>query len=81
LIPFWKILIGEDGFHYYRAELDTFPDPVEALARRGAPHTFNGEKFVALVKLLKVHPRDELRAPSFDHRVKGTYVTAWSMES
>ena len=34
------------GFHYTRAQLDEFPDPDEAHARRGAYWTFDGMAFV-----------------------------------
>ena len=33
--------LGMDGFHLTRAELRRLPDPEEALARRGAPWTFD----------------------------------------
>ena len=33
--------LGMDGFHLTRAQLRAFPDPVAALARRGAPWTFD----------------------------------------
>ena len=61
----------KDGFHYYRHELDKFPDPVEAHARRGAPHTFNAAKFVELVTSLKHGITGTIYAPSFDHSLKG----------
>jgi pantothenate kinase len=34
-------VIGMDGFHLTRARLAGFPDPAAALARRGAPWTFD----------------------------------------
>ena len=42
------------GYHYTRQQLDQFPDPDEAHARRGAYWTFDGAAFVE-----KMH---ELRA-------------------
>ncbi len=42
------------GYHYTRQQLDQFPDPDEAHARRGAYWTFDGAAFVK-----KMH---ELRA-------------------
>jgi len=35
-----------DGYHFYRKELDEMPDPEMAHARRGAPFTFNANRFV-----------------------------------
>lgn len=34
------------GYHYTRQQLDQFPDPDEAHARRGAYWTFDGAAFV-----------------------------------
>jgi len=59
------IVIPMDGYHYYRRELDQMPDPKEAHRRRGAPFTFNAERFVA--ELSKAQQRGEGRFPSFDH--------------
>ncbi|AJQ97263.1 hypothetical protein [Gynuella sunshinyii] len=33
--------LGMDGFHLSKAQLNTLPDPQQALARRGAPWTFD----------------------------------------
>lgn len=60
-------IIPMDGYHYYCQQLDAMDDPQEAHARRGAPFTFDAQRFV-----------DELRAarqtgsgvfPAFDHVV------------
>jgi hypothetical protein len=40
------ILVGLDGWHYPRAELDIMPDPKLAHDRRGAHWTFNGPSYV-----------------------------------
>jgi len=64
------VMLPMDGFHFYRAQLDKFPDPAEAHARRGAPHTFDALKYVQLAKSLKEESTVTIRAPSFDHRVK-----------
>ncbi len=58
-------VIPMDGFHYYRRELDAMPDPVEAHARRGAPYTFNAEKFVDALLTAKKHGTGSF--PGFDH--------------
>ena len=35
------LIIGMDGYHYYRKQLDQMEDPVHAHARRGAEFTFD----------------------------------------
>ena len=43
------------GYHYTRAQLDQFPDPDEAHARRGAYWTFDGTAFVS--KMQELHAK------------------------
>ncbi|RDW57161.1 kinase-related protein [Aspergillus mulundensis] len=65
--------IPMDGYHLTRAQLAQMPDPEYAAARRGAAFTFDGEKFLALVRALREPLTAEtqtLHAPSFDHAVK-----------
>jgi pantothenate kinase len=65
--------IPMDGYHLSRAQLSAMPDPDNAHARRGAAFTFDGEKFLELVKKLRKPLLPEsttLYAPSFDHAVK-----------
>ncbi|KAJ5144005.1 Phosphoribulokinase/uridine kinase [Penicillium bovifimosum] len=67
------IAIPMDGYHLTRAQLAAMPDPVYAAARRGAAFTFDGEKFLSLVRDLRqpIHKQTvNLYAPSFDHAVK-----------
>lgn len=62
-----------DGYHLTRAQLAQMPDPAYAVARRGAAFTFDGEKFLELVRKLRepVTPETQsIYAPSFDHAVK-----------
>lgn len=62
-----------DGYHLTRAQLAVMPDPEEAAYRRGAPFTFDGEKYFNLVKQLRERILAEsttIYAPSFDHAVK-----------
>lgn len=58
----------QDGYHYYRHELALFDDPAEAARRRGAPFTFNVDKFLAAIA--KLHSGDTVLVPLFDHSVK-----------
>ncbi|KAL4784356.1 P-loop containing nucleoside triphosphate hydrolase protein [Aspergillus varians] len=65
--------IPMDGYHLTRAQLAAMPDPEYAVARRGAAFTFDGEKFLALVRALRepiTAQTQTLYAPSFDHAVK-----------
>ncbi|KAH9920300.1 P-loop containing nucleoside triphosphate hydrolase protein [Fomitopsis serialis] len=73
------VLIGLDGWHLSRAQLDAMPDPKLARDRRGAHWTFDGEAYVDFVRALRkphtdpasaVGESDAVYAPSFDHAVK-----------
>ncbi|CAN6635628.1 hypothetical protein TRVA0_015S01244 [Trichomonascus vanleenenianus] len=64
------VVVPMDGFHYSRNQLDEFPDPTEAHRRRGAPWTFDASGVVDLVKRLKLHSSEVIRAPTFDHSIK-----------
>ncbi|KAK3996731.1 ATP-dependent kinase [Cladorrhinum sp. PSN332] len=59
-----------DGYHYSRAQLDLFPNPEEAHRRRGSDFTFDGQKFVQLVKRVSEGYGGNIYAPSFDHALK-----------
>jgi pantothenate kinase len=78
--PLPAVAVAMDGFHYTRAQLDAFPDPVEAHKRRGAPWTFDADAVLALVKqlhdstLVPPQQRKDILAPSFDHALKDPIV-------
>lgn len=59
------VVIPQDGYHYYRSQLDLMDDPVEAHRRRGAPFTFDTTRFVN--DLIKARKNAEGAFPSFDH--------------
>jgi pantothenate kinase len=66
------VCISADGFHLTQAQLRAMPNAAEAIARRGAPWTFDAAAAVALVRELG-NPAAVLRpvlAPTFDHQVK-----------
>ena len=44
------LAFSQDGFHYPKSALATFPDAAEAISRRGAPFTFDAESCIAAVK-------------------------------
>lgn len=65
------IVISADGFHLPLATLRKLPNASEALARRGAPWTFDGHAAVSLVRKLRANPRSQpVLAPTFDHAIK-----------
>ncbi|KDN52043.1 P-loop containing nucleoside triphosphate hydrolase protein [Tilletiaria anomala UBC 951] len=65
------IVVGMDGWHLTREQLDQMPDPKTAHARRGAAFTFDGEAFSAFVLSLREQPLSaRVTAPSFSHAAK-----------
>ncbi|KAJ4863529.1 hypothetical protein T069G_00059 [Trichoderma breve] len=65
------IVVSADGFHLPLATLRKLPNASEALARRGAPWTFDGHAAVSLVRKLKTSTRAQpVLAPTFDHAIK-----------
>jgi uridine kinase len=62
------VVLPMDGFHRYRSELSAMKDPEEAFRRRGAPYTFNDEKYAANMQQLRT--TGKLSAPAFDHAKK-----------
>ncbi|KIK04219.1 hypothetical protein K443DRAFT_434612 [Laccaria amethystina LaAM-08-1] len=68
-----SILVGLDGWHLTRAQLDLFPDPQQAHDRRGSYWTFDGTGYVNFVRSLRAELEPDtpiITAPSFDHAVK-----------
>jgi pantothenate kinase len=59
------LVIPQDGYHYYRHELDTMANPQEAHRRRGAVFTFNAERFVEEMIQAKIAGYGQF--PGFDH--------------
>ncbi|KAF5338239.1 hypothetical protein D9758_012848 [Tetrapyrgos nigripes] len=66
-------LVGLDGWHLTRAQLDQFPDPKLAHDRRGIHWTFDSPGYLQFVKKLQeeITPSSPIIfAPSFDHALK-----------
>lgn len=60
-----------DGFHHTRTYLAGLLNAAEAIRRRGAAFTFDGDGFVGLVRRLREATDDAVvRAPSFGHEIK-----------
>ncbi|KAG6333025.1 hypothetical protein ID866_6060 [Astraeus odoratus] len=67
------IMVGLDGWHFTRAQLDAMENPKLAHDRRGAHWTFDDKAYVAFVHLLRAPVLQDTRAiyaPSFDHALK-----------
>ncbi|KAF8642853.1 hypothetical protein AX16_009361 [Volvariella volvacea WC 439] len=65
------ILVGLDGWHYTRHQLDRFADPKLAHDRRGAHWTFNGPSYVSFIQSLStLAPEEGIPFPTFDHSLK-----------
>ncbi|KAL2073611.1 hypothetical protein VTL71DRAFT_10937 [Oculimacula yallundae] len=67
--------IPMDGFHHPLSHLHSLPDPTHALARRGAPFTFDSSAYLTLVRSLRSPlspdpPTPTIHAPSFSHTTK-----------
>lgn len=58
----------QDGYHYYREKLAEFEDPEEAFRRRGAPFTFDSDRFIGDIE--KVRDGQNIWVPLFDHSKK-----------
>ena len=70
--PQVAVLVGMDGFHLANGVLDQ----MDARSRKGAPHTFDGAGFVALIRRLRDQPRAAaagidpvVYAPRFDRTI------------
>ncbi|KAF9235834.1 P-loop containing nucleoside triphosphate hydrolase protein [Melanogaster broomeanus] len=67
------VLVGLDGWHLTRAQLDAMGDPKLAHDRRGIHWTFDAHSYVSFVERLRQPlPEDAsiITAPSFDHALK-----------
>ena len=61
-------VLSMDGFHLSKAQLAQQPDPEQALARRGAPWTFDATGLVQKIRQLKAHT-GTVTWPIFEHAV------------
>ncbi len=69
------LALGMDGFHLTRAQLAQFHDPAAALARRGAPWTFDPQALAERLRAIRAMPdptpdaAQATRWPGFVHGV------------
>lgn len=61
------VVVPMDGYHLYRHQLDLLDNPVKAHARRGAPFTFDVQRFVHDLQLARSTGNGSF--PSFDHGI------------
>ncbi|CAE6475273.1 unnamed protein product, partial [Rhizoctonia solani] len=73
------VVVGLDGWHFSRAELDKFGDVKEAYDLRGAAFTFDAASYVKFITTLRQSPSSSITpppqtsniyAPTFDHTLK-----------
>lgn len=72
------VALPMDGFHFSRAHLASMPNAAEAIHRRGAAFTFDGEGFLSLIQALTTPGAAEtaIYAPSFAHEIKDPVADA-----
>lgn len=63
------IVMPMDGFHIPLADLAEFPNPADAIYRRGAPDTFNAKALGEELKRIAYGDEDTVTIPGFDHAV------------
>lgn len=62
------VCLSMDGFHLSKEQLHRLPNSEDAIARRGAPWTFDSAAFVERVKKIKQgYQQENILWPSFDH--------------
>ena len=65
-------LVPMDGYHLAQSVLDE----LGLAAVKGAPHTFDGYGFVALLRRLKETPDEQVWAPRFDRGIEDSIAAS-----
>ncbi|KAI3536510.1 short chain dehydrogenase [Colletotrichum filicis] len=77
-----SIVLSADGFHLPLAALRALPNAAEAIARRGAPWTFDGQAVIDLVRQLQASAGlRPVLAPTFDHKVKDPVSDGFTVDA
>ena len=63
------MIIPADGYHHPLSTLRTFPNPDDAIYRRGAPDTFDVPSLLRDVRRILLGDEDVVRVPGFDHSI------------
>lgn len=61
------MVMPHDGYHYSLEYLRTFPDPQDAIYRRGAPDTFDPQALIRDLRRIRSSEEDIIKLPAFDH--------------
>ena len=61
------MVMPHDGYHYPLDYLRSFPDPEDAIYRRGAPDTFDPHALLRDLLRVKEGVEDLIKLPAFDH--------------
>ncbi len=78
--PGTMVALGMDGFHLTKAQLRRMHDPEAALARRGAPWTFDVPALAVRLERLRVADgREAVPWPGFEHGVGDPVEGAFSI--
>lgn len=78
--PATAIALGMDGFHLTQAALRAMPNPAEAIARRGAPWTFDTPAFAQRLDALRAAAgRTAVSWPAFEHAVGDPVEDAYTI--
>lgn len=78
--PHTMMALSMDGFHLSKAELGQLPNPHAAFARRGAPWTFDTDKLLKRLQLLRdVAGREVVQWPGFEHEIGAPVEGAYSV--
>lgn len=70
LVDQGSLLMPMDGYHYSMDQLRQFPDPNDAIYRRGAPDTFDVESLRKALEQIKCKSGESniiIKLPGFDH--------------
>ncbi|KAJ0382240.1 hypothetical protein COL922a_012969 [Colletotrichum nupharicola] len=77
-----SVVMSADGFHLPLATLRALPNAAEAIARRGAPWTFDGQAVVEIVRELRTSAGHRpVLAPTFDHKVKDPVIGGFTVDA
>lgn len=61
------MIMPHDGYHYPMDHLKMFPNPQDAIYRRGAPDTFDPLALKRALERIRNGPEDIVTVPGFDH--------------
>lgn len=61
------MVMPHDGYHYTLEYLRTYPDPQDAIYRRGAPDTFDPQALLRDLKRIRSSEEEIIKLPAFDH--------------